>query len=59
MQIEYVALNGAEYLAVRKCEKKLRYLIRDSKLASVWTNCEESELNPPPLVRMNLTRFEI
>jgi len=34
-------------------------LIRDSRLESVWTNCEECRLNPYPLIRMCHMRFEI
>jgi len=34
-----------------------RNLIGNSKLTSVWTNCEESLLNPQPLIRMSLKSF--
>jgi len=35
VQIEYVALNGAEYLAVRKCEKKKNFVTLLEIAASV------------------------
>ena len=77
MEIKYGALNGTEYLAVRKYENGYsygtlskgysinyvygtrRYLIGDSKLAAVWTYCEERQLKSLILVRESLTRFEI
>jgi len=66
---EYLAVrkweNGYNYRTLSKGYSRnnvnvpCRVLIRDTMLASVWTNCEESQINPLPLVRMSLTRFKI
>jgi len=64
---EYLALsifeNGYSYMTLRKgysrnnVYHKCRNFIENSKLTSVWTNSEESLLNPQPLITMFLERF--